>query len=469
MVINNEYHTCISTPNPSLRACLDPTASSTGKDFYIGFMRGVGGGGHVILRLLIGTTASNATYRVTGANDQLLASGVVVQGSHASIDIPSDMFEVVGSGFSDRAKGIHVHSNDEPIFVIAENIFRFVNYGTFLAYPCLTIESESSYEYYVISTNDPSDFFLSQVLLVGCENDTTISVEPTQTVTIPLDTQSVSADESIAPGSTSHEFTLHQMQTLLLSSFDDLTGTKIVSNKPLTVISGHECAGVLGVDSGCEPFAVQVPPAIAWGNRFLLAPFAGRDGPQLFRVISAEPTDLTYTCGSSTEFANNITEFLFNSSEYCYLHSEKPILVVELSFGVHIDNMGDPAIAPISPIDQYVSKTTFFTLPTNDFPNNFISVTVLAEHFNASAILLDGVPIACTWEDIFLPSGIRVGYGCSHSVQSGVTTPQQHTLSHMDGGLVSALVYGFSSLPGPDQGYAYLAGQNITVNGMFKL
>ena len=433
--------------------------------FYTGFMRGIGGGGLVSLRLLIGTSAPNATGSVQGSNGLTLGSGTVQRGSHVYIEIPTEQFEVVSNDFADRNKGIFIQSNDEPAFVIVETFFNFVNYGAFLAYPCFTIESETRYEYYVISTDDPRNNFLSQVLLVGCDNDTIISVTPTQTVDIPLDTQSPSAVSSIALGATSHDFTLHQMQTLLISSLDDLTGTKIVSNKPLTVISGHECASIPENGTGCEPFAVQVPPASTWGNRFLLAPFAGRNSPQYFRIISSEPTTLTYTCGFSTDVAENITDFLISTSDYCFLRSEKPILVVELSVSVEVDRRGDPAIALVSPIDQYVSETTFFSLPTNDFPNNYISVTVLAEHFDTSAILFDGAPITCQWEEILLPSGDIEGYGCSQSVLSGDTSPQQHTVSHSNNGLISVLAYGFSTFPGTDQGYAYLTGQKITING----
>ena len=43
----------------------------------------------------------------------------------------------------------------------------------------------------------------------------------------------------------------------------------------------------------------------------------------------------------------------------------------------------------ISPIDQYVHEIDFISLPTNKFPSNYISVTVLAQHYDPSSILLD--------------------------------------------------------------------------------
>ena len=72
------------------------------------------------------------------------------------------------------------------------------------------------------------------------------------------------------------------MQTLLVLHADDLTGTNVLSNKPLMVISGHECAyAILNYNDivmcfcvlipSCEPQALQVPLTTTWGTRFLIA------------------------------------------------------------------------------------------------------------------------------------------------------------------------------------------------------
>ena len=443
------------------------TASSYGKDFYIGFMSNFGGISLTSLRLVIGTTAESADY-VVEASEKTIQNGMVSSGTPAVVDIPSDPrdleLQVIDSDFANRKKGIHVYTTgDESIFVIAENFVNPFNYGVFLAYPCLAIETNTSYEYYIISVQ-ANDIIRSQFLLVGCENDTTITVTPTQSLSLPQDPQMATTTSiTVEPETavTSHEFTLNQMQTLFVSNANDLTGTKIVSNKPLTVISGHECANVPFSESGCEPLAIQVPPNATWGTKFLLAPFAGRTGVQSFKVISAEPTSIMYKCGSSElQKTADATSFTLNTDEYCYLESSKPLLVVQLSTGGSIDSLGDPAITMISPIDQYINEIAFFSLPTSTFPSNYISVTVSMEHYNPERIFLDGAAIDCDWTEIQNNADVIIGYGCSKTVSSERNTPKQHTVSHMDAdGLISVLVYGFSAAPG--RGYAYLAGQNI--------
>ena len=429
-------------------------------------MRNVGGGSITTLRLLIGTDAVSADY-VVETRDRQIQNGMVSSGNPVIVDVPSDPgdleLQVTGSDFDNREKGIHVYTTGaDSIFVIGENFISTLNYGSFLAYPCLTIDT--GYEYYIISTDDPTDFLQSQFLLVGCENDTTITVTPTQSVNLPQDPQTASAFVVVDPGITSHVFTLNQKQTLLVSSVDDLTGTKITSNKPLTVISGHECANIPESASGCEPLAVHVPPSATWGTKFLLAPFAGRSGTQMAKVFGVEGSLITLTCGLNT-ITYDHTQVDFTSREisfdgYCYLESSQPLLVVQLSSGGSIDSQGDPAIGMISPVDQYVNEITFFSLETSVFPSNYISVTVTIGHYIPQSILLDGTTIDCTWNAITDSGGEIIGYGCNKEVSSGVNTPAQHTVSHMEaGGLISVLAYGFSASPA--LGYAYLTGQNI--------
>lgn len=444
-----------------------PTASSYGKDFYIGFMRNVGGNHRLTtLQLLIGTTAENADY-VVESSDETIQMGTVSSGTPVVVTIPSDHeLQVTDSDFDNREKGIHVYTTgDDPIFVVAENYITVINYGTFLAYPCLTNEADNGYEYYVISSEDPSGFLHSQFLLVGCEDDTTITVTPTQSISIPQDPQmAATTSVTVESAATSHEFTLNQMQTLLVSSVSDLTGTKIVSNKPLTVISGHECANIPASESGCEPLSIHVPPSVTWGTKFLLAPFDGRTGQQNFKLISAEATTIAYTCGTTSQGSQGVTSFQFNTDEYCYLESSEPLLVAQFSTGGSIDSKGDPAIAMISPMDQYVSEITFFSLPTGTFASSYISVTVSAEHYNAESIQLDGAVIDCEWNEIKNRDDEIVGYGCSKMVSSGDNAPMEHTVSHTgEGGLISVLAYGFNAIPA--RGYAYLAGQKIATDG----
>ena len=77
-------------------------------------------------------------------------------------------------------------------------------HGSYLAYPCVDFQ-EDVYEYYVISVQEMSTDHIhhSQVLLVGCENYTNVTIAPTASTELPLDAQTDSPMVTVASGSTS--------------------------------------------------------------------------------------------------------------------------------------------------------------------------------------------------------------------------------------------------------------------------
>ena len=87
---------------------------------------------------------------------------------------------------------------------------------------------------------------------------------------------------------TPFSITLHRMQTFLFEALAvDITGTSIVSNKPLNVVSGHECGNVPKNVAYCEHLTEQIPPTVTWGRQFLLTPYSGRSG-QYYKILAAE-------------------------------------------------------------------------------------------------------------------------------------------------------------------------------------
>lgn len=415
------------------------------------------------LRLVIGTPQSRADgiRFIVEASDQLIYEGNV-NSSSVVVSIPK-RYQIVNSDVENRQKGIHVYteSQSEHIFVIVENFVETFTHGTFLAYPC-GFEESNSFEYRIISTENIGNdqvLYHSEFLLVGCYNDTLFEIIPVQSVDLPLNFQIQNDSEpqivTVDPGNSYH-VVIHEMQTLLVLSVHDLTGTMIISNKPLTVISGHECASVPSSVVACEPFGVQIPPIAVWGNRFLLAPFAGRTGAQLFKAVSSmDDANFSYVCNNTAHIVQNHT-LEINTSHYCYLETSKPAFVVQFSIGQGVDNRGDPAIAPISPIENYIHETELIILP---FQANYISITVSAEHFDSgNNIKLDERNINCTWEMINNSRSTTVGYGCSIYLSSSERYTKHSVRHFQENGRLSVLVYGFRFQEPIHEGYAYLAG-----------
>lgn len=438
-------------------------ASTYGSEFHLGFMRNFMGS-FTQLQLVIGTPEDAVVTFVVEDSNGIITNGTVNSSVPAVVEIPSS-YQVHSSDYSDRFKGIKVSSTKGYLlYVIAENFVFFLNHGTYIAYPCMPLgEDVVQYEYGVISIDDPLNTQNSQVLLVGCSNDTVITVTPSVPISLPTNSQTNSSAYNISADELSGEILLHEKQTILLSSLDDLTGTIITSNKPLVVISGHECANIPPDLPGCEPLAAQVPPVTTWGNEFLLAPFAGRASPQYYKgVTSVRNTTISVTCGSVFQVHTPETNsFIFASLSYCHVQSTSPIFLVSASIGGSNDGRGDPAVFMVSPVDQYIQTIDFIALPQSDFPSSYATITVSPENYDPENTLLNDVPVDCSWQEIRDFESNIVGYGCNQNLSASYYfRPTKHSITHSANGSLSVVVYGFRSFPAA--GYAYLTGQVLS-------
>ena len=179
-------------------------------------------------------------------------------------------------------------------------------------------------------------------------------------------------------------------QTLGFSTLLDLTGTKIVSDKPLTVITGHQCAQIPPTTGFCEPMYVHLLPTFNWGQQFLLAPFGGRTANQYYKLLTSEDsTTIAYRCGNESSMSQQILTagsglvLTLLPDSYCYLRASSPVFLVKMAAGNQEDDNGDPALAIIAPTTGHVRSASFFSL-LSDFPNSFITISVLAEYFEAA-------------------------------------------------------------------------------------
>ena len=414
------------------------------------------------LRLIIAGEGTSPVQFVVETNAGIVHHGTTSAANPVTINLPTSL-TTTNSRF-DRDKGVHVYtSGDGAVSVVGVNYISG-SVGEFLAYPCQDIGG-GPYEYFAVSAGTVPRISApeSEILLVGCEDATSVTITPTQSVNLPVDAQRFLSSTFVAAPGLSHSLILNQMQTLLFKATDDLTGTRIVSNKPLTVISGHECANVPANQQYCEHITEHIPPTATWGKSFLLVPFGGRNVGQYYKVVaSMDETSFTLTCNATPNAlilstAGTFKQFFTTSDSYCFLVSDKPVLLSQLAVGGFVDRIGDPVISIVPPVDQYTNYYSFSSMNTSDFDIHQISVSVQSEYFQPTSIRLDGVPIQAPWNAIYNSEGIIVGYGCHVSVSGGSV----HTIRHDEGrAKLAVMVYGFNSSVST-AGYAYLAGLNF--------
>ena len=200
---------------------------------------------------------------------------------------------LIVSSYNDQIKGIYLQTNSKDVTVIIQNMYRNYTGGdTFLALPSVALCSTNQYMYYGISTSQYYRGYDSVVLVVGTENNTMIELRPTQNVSVRINSSVDNMTSSIP-----YSFKINKLQVVYIGSSKDLTGTRIITDKPVSVISGHECGYVLS--SECEHLIEQIPPTMYWGRTYYIAPLQRRSGYTIRVLAAYNSTNVVLYCNGA--------------------------------------------------------------------------------------------------------------------------------------------------------------------------
>ena len=398
------------------------------------------------------------TFNVTSLDDNFSYMGTTSYNNPHKVTIPAS-YEVLDHTYSWRRKGLKVYSIDKkPISVIAWSIRNQYDFMSYLALPCHK-QPTTQYTYYVVSTFGWSDQ-TSQFMIIGCLNNSIVTIIPNNDITVPSDPQDSAAVNIIVSAGHSFNFVLHSLQTFFVfKPHVDLTGTKILSDSPLTIISGHEAAQVPAGTSDADPIVTQLTPTITWGKTFLLPPHIGRNNGQSYKVIATnKKTNAVKTCGTNyisehIKFdENNINWFYTSNNVYCSIISDQPIYVAQIGVSTHYrgGNFGDPSLNTVPPIEQYDHSTQFFTLLSSS--TSYYSVVVPNDAYFNQSLLINSNLINPSWVLIYASDGSICGYGYSTSF-SGT-----NTIAHPNpSGKLFVSIYGWITYAG----YSYVGGMKL--------
>ena len=425
-----------------------------GSEFYIGFFAHIGTAS--IHQFYIHTFKTTpVSFNVTSLDGIFSYTGTCTHLNPAIVDIPVS-YEVSGNDYSWRSKGLRISSLEtEPISVIGFS-YRSVDHMAYLAYPCHK-QPTSEYVYYAVSSLGFSNQ-RSQFLIVACSDDTSVTIIPTGTITLPIDAQDMNSGAITLTAGQNHSLVLHSMQTLLIfASFIDLTASKIISNQPLTILSGHEASRIPSGVGDADPFITQLPPTIVWGKQFLLSPHSRRVGQNYRIIASIDNTAVVRKCGTdakvnNTLYAGQWLEFFTNGEIYCSVVSSNPIYVAQIGVSREYNggNLGDPSINTVAPMEQYINSIQYTTL-TAEF--HYYSVVMPNDEYYDGTLIFDGsLQNISEWNAIYYSDGSIASYGYS-SLTTG-----SHTITHPnEQGKLFVSVYGWTFAGG----YSYAGGMSL--------
>ena len=349
---------------------------------------------------------------------------------------------LITGSYNDQNKGIYLKTNSTNVVVIGQNDASYRSYSsdTFLALPTVKVCC-TRYIYYGISVSSGVSYFDNVVLIVGTEDNTKLNLTVTQSVNVKInDTFS-----SLTSGS-QYSFIINRLQTVYIGSSSDLTGTRIITDKPVSVFSGHECGYVLSLSSDyCDHLIEQIPPTTYWGKTFYVAPLQGRSAYTI-RVLAAYNS--TEVIMDSNNARNSYTinagnSFTVTYQIYCAIHSNKEILIAQYSPGSNYDvSTGDPMMMLVPATDHYSNEINLTTISSGY--SDYINIIVLKEYYQPSMMywITGGVKRSLqsqSWNTITF-NQVTEAYYTQLSVSNGPVTII-HTTANA---LMSAVVYGFA-------------------------
>ncbi len=362
----------------------------------------------------------------------------------------------------DRQKGLIITA-DNPDHELTIYIFNDETNSTdaLMALNCVSYPNAFDYRYFIFSagTGGVEETFNSRFLITPCEDNTIIMVEPSQVMTHPtwVQTDTVNTDpQSNSQNVATYNRLFNQFDTLMLSNLQDLTGLIVISDKPLSVFSGHQC-GTPTPQGTCDYLVEQIPPHLTYGVLFFMAPFALRESGDLYRIGSVQDNvEVTINCQCEARSAArsrvaitsadsgvytatlNAGEYVEcktpeNAQTYCCVTSSAPVTMAGYTLGNLIDNLtniedpalpfksiGDPSMVYIPPATSYLNSYSFITatdlttqfqgflsyiLPTNIFDNSEADQqrfringdTYIPAEYNPITCRVDGVDQVCAY------------------------------------------------------------------------
>ena len=244
--------------------------------------------------------------------------------------------------------------------MLSDNRMQSTDYSLVLMFDP---QASHSYVYYALSVDFVGDYLQSlhsndhsTFIVIALASNTEVRVSPNRNVII--DGASVSYGEE-------YVMELNEGQSLLVSSNEDLTGSRVTSNKATLFYSGHMCAAN-SIDN-CSILVEQIPPYNSWGNSFFLhTNVSGLVGNMFKFVASDAGANVSVNCTSDGNYYETRNFYLgFRQTislslgdSYCAISSDENILIIQFQ-GNNQELLRDTFMTVVPAITHYSNVYTF--------------------------------------------------------------------------------------------------------------
>ncbi|XP_075763600.1 IgGFc-binding protein-like [Pelodiscus sinensis] len=209
---------------------------------------------------------------------------------------------------------------------------------------------------------------------------------------------SVRFQERIYPAGSKITMSLEPYEAVQFQSSQDLSGTRVVSLKPVAVQSGHSCAQR---NTKCNYVAEQLLPVSGWGTAFFVPPMPFQASDDLVYLVASQATQLTYLSGkdkgSQALVSGQVLQLKVSLASPLYISASVGIQVFFFCTGGAQGTVRyDPFLVSIPDVSSYCASYSVFT--QQGFENY---VVLVAKSTLMAGITMDGQPLrGARWRPI---------------------------------------------------------------------
>lgn len=332
-----------------------PSQTTEGTEFWVTYLNNNDESG-LILKLIV-SSRNDGNVHIENPQTGWSADLAVKANTIGEFQVPvSQGYTSIGAVVENR--GLKVTSTT-PIALYASNYYEFT-YDATIVLPITGLGDE-----YVIQTFE-SQIREKEFAIVATEDNTIVSITPNATT----------SDGRVA--GKSFDITLQKGQTYQVmssSSYEELSGSYVKSNKLIAVFAGHKCATIPDGNAACDHIVEQQLPTAMWGKNFALTKTYGQTGDYI-RVTALKDNTNIVLNGSNVAIINARETYTFRLTQNSsYLEASAPVACyLYIEGGAANYNMSDPSAVLISPIEQRLQEVTFATFETNKSRSHYVNV-----------------------------------------------------------------------------------------------
>lgn len=408
--------------------------SNEGTDFWLGFME------HHDLSANTKVLMISSRYTTTGTASMPLLNWSTTFSVAANdvvfVDIPLNA-ETMGSESISRT-GIHVQTED-PVSIYAHQYANLRSEAT-VALPTSSIgDTYFVMSYFGFQNNQgvhPSEF-----LIVATEDETSLQIIPSD------------ATAGGTPAGSSIQVMLNQGESYQVQALEgftgDLTGSKIVADKAISVFGGASWTEVPLACGTRDNLFEQMYPVNTWGKTFITVPNKNASF-DYYRILAAENNTQVSRDGIPIGTLNEgeFLEFQLGGVP-SFIEGSKGILVAQFNTGVQCNSassLGDPSMVLLNSVEQTRDTMAIYSSPFEAIQENYVNI--ITRDIDQNSVKFDGNDISTQFQVV---AGNTDYVYANLSVSAGT-----HTITSSGCGVI-ATAYGY----GPNESYAYSAGASF--------